>query len=49
MSEGKPEKHGELYTWRKKIEMIGIDIKSQANNRRDMMKRLGIAIFWLIP
>jgi hypothetical protein len=28
MSEGKPEKQGELYTWRKKIEMIGIDIKS---------------------
>lgn len=28
MSEGKPEKQGELDTWRKKIEMIGIDIKS---------------------
>jgi hypothetical protein len=28
MSEGKPEKQGELYTWRKKIEMIGINIKS---------------------
>ena len=28
MSEDKPEKLGELDTWRKKIEMIGIDIKS---------------------
>lgn len=28
MSEGKPEKQGELDTWRKKIEMIGIEIKS---------------------
>jgi hypothetical protein len=28
MSEDKQEKQGELDTWRKKIEMIGIDIKS---------------------